>query len=835
MGATSPLATPYFLGDRLDHTPGAGDTPEGRGRALRQLFADAAGHLPADQQKLLDVAFLRRDAALNNTGVAMALGMSEATYYRRRNEAIEALALEVNRAAPPPLRSELPAPREMVGREQTLRECLDTLRRGQTVALAGGSGIGKTTLGIALARHWAPADVCWFTVRPGLNDHALSFVFTLAYFLRQHDASNTWRQVVADRGASDLTRALGLLRHDLSALAPASVLVCVDEVDLLRENVDEHERILHVIDELRARAPLLLVGQHVLLDAQQHCVLTGLNVGEVAALMARHGVRDLAEGELEPLRAATRGNPAMLALLATLRREGESLPAVMQNLAGAPSMQALLNRIWRRLDGDERALLMTLSVFRGTAPADVWIEWHAVLDRLAGRNLIEDDGCGGLVLPPHVREFMLRRMPPEAAPELHRQAADIHEARGNYTEAAHHYVEAGQPQRAVWIWWNHRELETERGRAPAARELFRHVRGDAFDDADDRRALSLLRSEQALANGEAEEVEAELNRAAWPASHPAAAYARQLRGDALEAQGRPEQALEQYRLAFRTASDTAYRQIVRLHTKAGYIYTLRLRDLERARREATMALWQALTFEGYVEEERGNYALARQQYEAALVAALTLENSLAAQAHIRSQLGHLLMRLGEADAAIEQLDFAIRHAEQSGEPVNALYDRLNLASAHIVAGHYDEALRHALIGLRLAEAMQHGFLIAGLAACAAEACDALQRFGEAEQYAMRSLREEEEVHRPYALTVLGKCWSALGRLDEAERALRSAIESAQATQDRYAEAPAWKALGQALGAGARGDRAAAEHAFAQALSLYEGLGLAREADALRIL
>ena len=157
---------------------------------------------------------------------------------------------------------------------------------------------------------------------------------------------------------------------------------------------------------------------------------------------------------------------------------------------------------------------------------------------------------------------------------------------------------------------------------------------------------------------------------------------------------------------------------------------------------------------------------------------MRLKNSLAAQAHIRSRLGHLCIRQGDAAAAIEHLEFAIRYAEQAGEPVNALYDRLNLSSAHIVAGQYAEALQHALTGLNLAEALSHSFLVAGLAACAAESCYHLQRLEAAENYAMRSLREEEEVHRPYALTTLGWVWVAQGRHAAAERAPWSAVESA---------------------------------------------------------
>src|ERR1700682_23071 len=66
LGAESPLATPYFLGERTG--PAADEKRLGGrgekhvlGRALRQVLADAAQQLPGEQQRLVEAAFLRRD------------------------------------------------------------------------------------------------------------------------------------------------------------------------------------------------------------------------------------------------------------------------------------------------------------------------------------------------------------------------------------------------------------------------------------------------------------------------------------------------------------------------------------------------------------------------------------------------------------------------------------------------------------------------------------------------------------------------------------------------------------------------------------------------------
>jgi tetratricopeptide (TPR) repeat protein len=827
LGMESPLAAPYFLGGLLDERPDA-EAPAGRGNVLRSVLQDTATSLTADQQSVLQVSFFQRNPNLNSIGIARKLSMSKATYFRYRANAIEALALAVNQRMLPPLRAELPAPRSIVNRERVLSESMACLRDRQTVSITGPSGIGKTSIGAALAGQWQPGKVFWFTVRPGVNDQLSSLAFALGYFLRGQGVSNTWRQLVADRGAVNLSSILGLLRHDLGELSHNPVLLCVDDADMLAHELREHAQIIHMLEELREPAPMLVMGQQSLVEAQQHHVLTGLTEADIAVLLEGNGVTDLNTSELARLRNATRGNPALIRLFVTLRRAGEPTAEVLSQFAGTLSAEALLNRIWRRLDDDERTLLMALSIFRSPSPSDAWSNRQASLAKLIARELVHVDERGGVAVAPHVREFVYRRTPPDLRTQLHLAAAGVRESHGEYTAAAYHYVEGRRPAQAVWVWFSHRELETERGHAPGARELFRNVALSDLDHDEDRRALVILRAEQLMLTGAAEEAEDELRSIRWPASHRATPYAFQLEGDALQLQGRLEQSLEKYRASLSAFSATPFGQIVRLHTKTGYIYALRLRNLQEAQREASQALWKAHNFKGLTEEEAGNYAAALRHYEAALSATMEMENNQAAQSEIHSHLGHLNMRLGDAPVAIQHLELAIRYDQQLGEPVKMLYDQLNLSSADIVAGRYENALEQAHTALNVAESLRHTFLIAGLTACAAEASFYLNRLDDAELHAMRSLREEEEVHRPYALTVLGWVRHAQGKFAESESLLRNAIQSAQDTQDKYAEAPAWRTLGRLY----RDQHKASEahSAFDQAIRLYRELDLTKDIE-----
>lgn len=826
--AHSPLAAPYFLAGLMD-APSA-DALAGRGRALLAAMRDAARNLPDEQQRLLNTAFFDRRPSLNNAGVARLLSLSEATYYRHRATAIAALAEALNHHLAPAMQLTVPRARPLIGRDDVLARCLAALREGHSVSITGPGGLGKTSLGAHIAAHWPAARAFWFTVRPGLNDHLSSFAFALAHFLRRHGASQAWRQIVAEPGANEPVRLLGLLRHDLASLSEAPALLCVDESDLLRQDLRAHAQIIHTIEELSESTPVLLLGQQTVARAHAHHVLGGLPAEAAVALLAREGVTGLSPLELAELRAATRGNPAVLLLFAALYREGDHVSDVLRQLADAPSIEVLLSRMWVRLDDDERALLAELAVFRGPAPADAFDDRRATLDRLATRDLAALDGGGAISLANHISAYALRRTPLEMRLAHHLAAGQIREARGEYTAATHHYLAARQPALGVWTWFSHREIEIARGNAPAARAMFAEVAPGDLPVDDDRRALAVLQSELALMAGAADDAERALGAATWPAAHPAAAHARQLEGDLRQMQGRIEQALQAYRASIEAMSQPRERRMVQLHSKIGYIYVARLRDLEQARREGALALWQAHIFQGYVEEESGNYAAARRQYEAALEIASRLMDGRLALSRTRSYLGHLSWREGDAAAAIAHLQTALSEAHALGEPVSAIYNRLNLAGAYIVAGRHEEALAEAEAALSLAEPMQHAFLIAGLTASAGEACYYLGRLEQAERYALRSLREEEEVHRPYALTVLGWVRAAQGKAGEAESMLRMAIDSAQAAQDRYAEAPAWKALGRVLAGADR--RKAAFDAFERARMLYEALALRSDAEAV---
>lgn len=831
----SPLAAPYFLGGVLDNIARA--EPLERGRALQRMLQSSAEALDERHRRVLDASFFRRNRQLTNQGVALALELTERTYYRHRIEAIRALAEQVSRHASPPLRPESPLHRAIVGREQILRDGLAQLRGGRSVAVSGPSGVGKTALGAAIAQLWdpprhagvepsEPSRVFWFTVRPGLNDQLASLMFALGYFLRRCGALNTWRQLVADQGRVQIERALGLLRHDLASLQPRPALFCVDEADLLDVEVHEHALIVQLLDDLKSVTPLLVIGQRTVLPTDVHIDLAGLDRPQCGELLRAHGVGALPADLEDSLHHLTRGNPALLVLLAAEWAEAGALDQLASSARSTMSIEVLLRRMWRRLSDAERAALVHLAAFRATAPREAWHDAESLLDRLSQLNLIDADGAGGVALAPFVRRFVIGLLEPAVLRGAHLAAAAVVEARGEFTEAMYHYIEGGQPALAVWLWIRHRLSEIERGRAAAAAELLGRISPVDLADPRDRDALHAARG--ALLNflGRAEDGEADLRGVSARADPSLRAYAQTFLGSALEAQGRVEQALQAYRDGLSALVSSPWRQEIDLRIRTSHLLQTRLFDLEQARREAIAARLEAEIFHGSVEERAGNYGVALERYQAAHDLASDLAGFALQKSRLCTHLGNLKWRLGEIDAAIVLLEQALRYDRERGDVVAEANVRMSLSAALIVGGRHAPALVEAEHGLALAQRLQSAFLVAGLAACAGEAAVGLGRLADAERFALQSLNTEEEAMRTYGLAVLGMIRRAQRAYGQAADLLNQAVRSAQDVEDKYAEAAAWRELGHTERDG--GDPRAARESYDRATELYSRLGLDQE-------
>ncbi len=841
LGASSPLAAPYFLGQALGGTAAA--AARERGETLRRLLSAAAATLDAELRALLQITWFARNPAHDNVALALALHLSDRTFYRTRNLAIKALAQALQQQAAPAVRMESPPAATLVGRAALLEDAHARLLQGRSQYLVGPSGVGKSALAAALAQRWATAPahaVFWYPLRRHASDNAAGLLFLLGWWLHTQDAAagNCWRQLVADHTIVDLEQILSVLRFDLEQLRGRPLLFCFDDVDVLGEERVEHAHILRVLEVLRSHAPLLLNGQRQLVESDDTLVLAGLAAADAAALFAAAGTPPPADATLAALVAATRGHPALLRLLAALAANGDDLNAALADLGRMPTFEAIFQRIWRQLSDAERALALQLAVFRRPAPLDAWRDEQATLALLRGRGLLVDEAQTSVALAPHLRRLFLERAPPELLPALHARAAEIRAARAEATRAAEHALEAGEPARAVWLWYTNRRGEIDRGQGPHALELLRSISLDALPDTRDRAALQVARAELYQLAGRADEAVNELAHLRRRGGRSGMdGWVQLLGAQAQEMAGRTEQALEAYREAVELFTGLHAQHEVEAHLRLSFLHMYRRHEVDAARREAILARAKADAFLGDLDVAAGRFESALVSLNAAAAALDAVGDDLRTRSRVCTYLSTCYGRLGQFALALQAIERAIDCDLRRGDTVAPLYSRLNRAWLLKEMGRAAESEAEARGALAAAEQLRDPYLIAGLAAGVAEACWAQGKLDETERYALYSLQQEEEFFRAPACIQLALVRLAQGRRGEADALLQAALANSREIGDRATEATVWRDWGRALlhAPPDAESTSAAQAALAQAGALFAELGLAHEVAAIAAL
>ena len=830
LGAESPLAQPYFLGQAL-HGSADATTNLGRGTVLcreldRAMSALWQGTLPTAGADLLQTALQAKEesglcdryyylildltyfhryfpAPRNQSEIySDALHVSRATYDRHLREAIQQIGKMLLLRLQPTLRLEQPVlGMHLIGRAALCQEALVALQSGKSVYLCGVSGIGKTTVGVALTEQWPTPAVFWFTVRFSLNDHLTSLVFALGNFLHQQGASRLWLQLIADGGVmKDANLALELTRADLADLAVLPLL-CFDEIDLLRPLDTETETVQHTqflafIEGLQGHAPLLLIGQRNVLPSDVVQTLSPLTVAETATWLTEVGVPFTA-AHLTRLDAYTGGNPRLLALCLVLCRTMEPLSttrlsAVLEQLPNTAALIPIWQRLQQRLDKAERGLLQLLSVFRGPAPRDGWSEEipreggqgqapiEAVMQRLISYQLVHEHGNGAIGLLPALREVIYTQLAAEKRDELHRQAGQIRAMRGEYTAAAYHYERGGQPEVALAIWQPNADQEIRRGQAAAALVIFQQISSHRLPE-NLVPTLHLLRSQLYQLCGQSRQALDEVDQIK---SKPDdwLVEAAVVSGDALRTMGDPDGALARYGEGLAAAA-RLIQQNTWLHVKRGTVY-IHQRELHQARREALLARYRLENIEGAIQNAGGNYSAARQHYLNALATAEMLDDK-AGIALVQRNLGVLAGHQGDAEGAIHYHQQALNFYEQIGDRVRAEEVRSNLAGAYVQFRQFTAALQPAQRALTFFEARQNSHWIAQNTSNLATIYFEMGDFAQAQHYAERTLAQEEPQSYPYALFTLGQVYYAQRQHAEAAAHFERVRQIAQQTEDHF--------------------------------------------------
>ncbi|MBN1889229.1 MAG: tetratricopeptide repeat protein [Thermoflexales bacterium] len=826
LGENSPLASPYFLGARLR---GEQVTAAERGHVLQKMLRQAVDLLARQDEEsayyahLLDLGFFRGRPWLE---VASTLHISSASYYRHRDKAIQQLEDTLISQVNPLLYLDSPPAHDgLFGRQDVTAHCMRALQEGQTVALTGPGGVGKTTLGAHLVTVLAPQPAFWFTLRPGLNDHLSSLLFSLGYFLHTNGASSLWRQLVADVSQVKIEVAHGLSRHDLCQLHP---LLCFDEVDLLQPaDIEAHAQLVSFLESLRGLSPLLLIGQQPLIEADLQRALDGLSSSAIDQMLAQAAIR-LSAGDLARLQAYTHGSPRLIELFIALHRSGEPLADALQRIPASPSLEFMLDRICRRMDENERLLLSFLSVFRRSTPRDAWRNHQPALDNLIERRLVHADHRDGVYVLPAFKGVLYHWLSPEDRQNLHSRAAAIRADRGEYTAAAYHYLEGRQPSVAVRLWYHHQRREINQGHAKEALALFESLSKQELR-GQDREKLVLLRAELFKLSGKYDQARHDLRSTLWR-TPMFKARARQLEGDVAEVGGQLEQALAAYREGLETTEALAEGQVAHFHKNLGWVYMCQ-QELDQAWREALLARYEVENLQGQIQYRMGHYEQAGQHYLDALKFAQEIKHTRG-EAKVRKNLAALLARQGNFEQAEKHWQKAKQYFERIGDLTNLASIQANQAFMYNLAGRPQAVIPPAQKALALFERLNQSYGIAVAAQNMAEAYQLLGELETAEHFAMRVIQQEEAATLPDGFRVLGEIKLAQGQFQNAYELIQQSIQLAHQNQDRFLEAYAWRSLGRVYLA--QQNAPAAREALDQAIELFTCLGLPQEVEKTRL-
>jgi tetratricopeptide (TPR) repeat protein len=833
LGAHSPLAAPYLLNHHIaDTTHGYDDTASSalaRGQVLQQMLRIAADVVAEEhsegayRRRLLELSFF--DPKPRHI-ILSELGVSKNTYYEHRKQTIQQLAQVLIARLNPALRVETPMhTTEIIGRDTDYQQCREALQQHQTVALIGLSGVGKTTLGAEVARGLADHMPFWFTLRPGLNDTLSSVFFALGHAIYRHGAAGLWQQVVATSGTLDAEVAMSLLRQDVYQLEQAGqppLLLCFDELDLLRPTeIPRHNQLLAFLEGLRGMVALLLIGQYLPLDADVRCELRGFAPATTAALLAREGIV-LDDATLQQLQSYTWGNPRLIELFLALHQDGEPLARLLHHLPAAPSLEALCNRIWQRLDQEEQATLLALSVYRRPIAAQDWE--RQPLHQLIRRHLVARDASGGVEVLPAFRSLIGARLPAAQRAPLHLAAAAARLQRGEYTEAAYHLVQGGEADTAIWVWYLHRTQEINQGQGYAAREIFgaEHLDHAPLSDAS-RDLLRLVHAELSKLVGDYDQVRSML---ADTLHNPVFQFlAERLQGDIAEMRNDLDEALRHYTNGLHTVERLLTE---RVFFRKNLAWTwMRHEQFDHAWREVELARYELANIQGQLCFRQGRYANAETHYREALRLAEALEH-LEGEAKTHDNLGVLLAHQERFDGADEHLEAATHRYQRIGR-VNAVADMLvNRAFFLNLAGHHAEVLPLAHEASTLFVSLGD---ICGEAVAAQNLAEAHMELGDldaAQEHAQHVVQLNESYTRPDGLRVLAEIHLRRGALTEAEHHARQALEAVQQIEDSYLEAYVQRTLGQVYLA--QMHYAAAHTAFERAMNLFQTVHLPREVE-----
>lgn len=814
----SPLATPYFLGHRLADSY---VTDEVRGRALQRLLEEAIHHLWGDGERpttqdalmkacregynergskssryrytLLELRYVRRlfpqgDYPHDTGDCQVILGVGNNPFFEHLKKTIAQLGEIILSIVQPTSPLERPLLNTtLIGRQDTFKQTLHALKQGQTAAISGRGGIGKTTLGRTIRQAWVQKVAFWYTFRPQLNDRLDAVLFHIGQFFQQALPSGSvlWQHLLVNEGKIDADQKwLGLLTADLSQIKPDQPLFCFDEIDVLRpaylDQTQSHHQAIHFfLEELRGQTPLLLIGQRIPLNADQHITLDNFSLDEVRTFAASKDV-SLSDEQIDHLHQFSHGNPRLIELLLTLHLNGDRITDFLIDSAELPAIQPYLDRLWRRMKPDEQKMLTTLSVFRTAIPKDAPLLNTNAIEQLSKRHLLDKDEQGGVTIPLFIRQMTYNTISQKQRDDAHRLAAELRSILGEYSAAAFHYSQAGEYEAAIEIWHPHLNLEIKRGHAAWAQTTFSTIPANQLSTRYNKQ-LTLIRNHLYMLSGEARRILDETDNTLLANDDEDSIEIRTQRANAARIVGRTDNALQEYQ--------NALDSLARLIGKTVHIYTLttnlhvRHRDMELAQQGVRYAQYHTTYLQGCLSMENHQYDQSHAHFNDALDHAEKLgDGELLAKTH--QQMITLSGFMNEPEQAHVHAEKAMAWYDQIGNQYELEGSRARLIIVYLTLQNYTEAIQSAEKSLTYYEKIGEVRVVCGMLSNLTEAYYHTDQLDKTIKTALRIQQMEEPYYTAYALNFLGLAYHKQSRTEYAIVALEHGIALANQAQDQ---------------------------------------------------